>query len=178
MALNYTYLILGTIVLCCGMVLTEEVIVLCAFIAFVGFIYNYSNSYVTTAIETETKKIGQEFDVFFEIQKKVIKNLITYHVLQVLVVTQIRNLLEFSKNEISSLIKSKQKGLNAILVNQLEQKLSYLASRETNLASQVQENASKHIVEGIQNLFTGDNKKKKKIKDKFFEENLAKLERI
>merc|ERR1711871_1043656 len=110
---------------------------------------------VTTAIETETKKIGKEFDIFFEIQKKVIKNLITYHVLQVLVVTQIRNLL-----------KSKQKGLNALLVNQLEQKLSYLASRETNLASQVQENASKHIVEGIQNLFIGDNKKKKKIKKK------------
>ena len=70
MALNYTYLILGTIILCCGMVLTEEVIVLCAFIAFVGFIYNYSNSYVTATIETETKKIGQEFDIFFEIQKK------------------------------------------------------------------------------------------------------------
>merc|ERR1711990_112435 len=98
-----------------------------------GFIYNYSNSYVTATIETETKKIG---------------------------------------------LNSKQKGLNALLVNQLEQKLSYLASRETNLSSQVQENASKHIVEGIQSLFTGDNKKKKKIKDKFFEENLAKLERI
>jgi hypothetical protein len=129
MALNITYAILGTAAICTGMVMDEEVLVLYAFILFVGLAYHYGSSVVNDTIQTEASKIGKEFDVFFDVQKKLIKTLITYHVLQVLVISQIQSLLEFSKTEITKVIAAKKLSLDFALSQQMEQKLSYLAAR-------------------------------------------------
>jgi len=69
MALNITYAILGTAAICTGMVMDEEVLVLYAFILFVGLAYHYGSSVVNDMIQTEASKIGKEFDVFFMFKK-------------------------------------------------------------------------------------------------------------
>ena len=46
MALNYAYAILGTAVVCTGMIMDEEVLVLYAFILFVALAYHYGSSVV------------------------------------------------------------------------------------------------------------------------------------
>merc|ERR1711988_1249689 len=66
---------------------------------------------VNTTISTDASKISTEFDLFFETQKRVIKTLIHYHILQVLVLSQIKALLAFSKEEIVKVIASKKRSL-------------------------------------------------------------------
>ena len=107
MALNYAYAILGTAVVCTGMIMDEEVLVLYAFILFVALAYHYGSSVVDGMIRSEAEKVSKEFDAFFDVQKKVLKTLIQYHGLQVAVISQVKELLEFSKGEISTIISAK-----------------------------------------------------------------------
>jgi len=178
MALNYTFAVLSTAVVCTGMVMDEEVIVVYAFILFIGLMYHYTSTLVDDSIRSESQKIGKEFDIFFDLQKKVVKSLIKYHVLQVLIITQIKELLEFSKSEISNVIEAKKKTLDARLATQMEQKLAYLASKEQGIAIKVQADASNHIIANVQELFATENKQNKKIKEKFLAENISKLDSL
>jgi len=178
MALNYTYAILGTAVVCTGMIMDEEVLVLYAFILFVGLAYHYGSSVVNDTIRTEAAKIGQEFDVFFDVQKKLIKTLITYHVLQVLVISQVQSLLEFSKGEIAKVIKAKKLSLDYSLAQQMEAKLAFLAAKEQSISMKVQTDASSHITAKIEAIFASDNAQSKSIKEKFLAENMKKLETL
>ena len=178
MALNYAYAILGTAVVCTGMVMDEEVLVLYAFVLFVALAYHYGASVVDGMIRTEATKIGKEFDVFFDVQKKLLKTLIQYHVLQVLVISQIQALLEFSKGEISNVIAAKKATLDATLATQMEQKLAYLAAKEQAVAGKVQAEASTFVTEKILAIFTTDSKEQKALKEKFLAENIAKLESL
>jgi len=178
MALNYAYTIVGTASICTGMIMDEEVIILYAFILFVGLAFQYGGAIINDMITTEATKIGKEFDTFFDVQKKLIKTLIKYHVLQVLVISQIKALLEFSKGEISTLISAKKATLDATIVTQMEQKLSYLATKEQSIAAQVQAEATAHVTGKVLEIFTTDHKDKKSLKEKILAENIAKLETL
>jgi hypothetical protein len=178
MALNYAYAILGTAVVCTGMIMDEEVLILYVFILFLGLAFHYGSSLLDTMIRTEASKIGKEFDIFFEVQKKLLKTLIKYHVLQILVISQLRTLLDFSKNEISNLISAKKAGLDAQLVSQMEQKLSYLAAKEQAITGKVQADASSYVTNKVYSIFTTEHKDKKALKEKILSENIAKLETL
>ena len=178
MALNYVYAILGTACICTGMIMDEEVLVLYAFVAFVGLAYHYGSAVVDTMIRTEAAKVGEEFDFFFEVQKKLIKTLIAYHLLQVLVISQIQSLLEFSKGEISKIISAKKSNLDFSLVQEMEQKLSYLAAKEQAIAVKVQEDASVYVTNKVKDLFITGNANTKALKEKFLAENMSKLESL
>jgi hypothetical protein len=178
MALNITYAILGTSLICTGMIMDAEILVLMMFVAFVGLAYHYGSSVVDGMIKTETAKIGTEFDTFFELQKTLLKTLIKYHVLQVLVISQIKELLEFSKGEITNIISAKKALLDATLATQMEQKLSYLASKELAVASKVQSDAATFVTNTVLEVFTTENKNKDALKAKVLTENLAQLEQL
>lgn len=176
MALNYAYAILGTAVVCTGMIMDEEVLVLYAFVLFVALAYHYGSSVVDGSIRSEADKVTKEFDAFFEVQKQVLKTLIQYHELQVQVISQIKELLEFSKGEISSVISAKKMTLDAKLASDMEQKLAYLAAKENAIASQVQAQASAVITQRVLDIFTTENKDSKALKEKVLAENISKLE--
>jgi len=178
MALNYAYAILVTAVVCTGMIMDEEVLVLYAFILFVALAYHYGSSVVDGMIRSEAEKVSKEFDAFFDVQKKVLKTLIQYHGLQVLVISQIKELLEFSKGEISNIISAKKATLDAKLAEEMDSKLAYLAAKEQVIASNVQEEASTVITQKVLNIFTTDHKDKKALKEKVLSENISKLESI
>ena len=129
MALNYAYAILGTAVVCTGMIMDEEVLVLYAFILFVALAYHYGSSVVDGMIRSEAEKVSKEFDAFFDVQKKVLKTLIQYHGLQVAVISQVKELLEFSKGEISTIISAKKASLDATLAEEMDAKLAFLAAK-------------------------------------------------
>ena len=176
MALNYAYAILGTAVVCTGMIMDEEVLVLYAFILFVALAYHYGSSVVDGMIRSEAEKVSKEFDAFFDVQKNVLKALIQYHTLQVEMTSQIKELLVFSKGEISSVISAKKATLDSTLASDMEQKLSYLASKEQAIAAQVQMQASEAITKNVLEIFTTDHKDKKALKEKILAENISKLE--
>jgi hypothetical protein len=178
MALNYAYAILGTSVICSTMVMNEEVLVLYCFILFVAMAYHYLSSMIDESIKTEASKMGKEFDTFFELQKKVLQALITYHTVQMNMVAEVKSLLAFSKGEISSVISAKKSTLDSALVSQVEQKLSYLAAKETAIAQSVQAEASSFVTGKINEIFTTDHKSKKALKEKVLAENMKKLESL
>jgi hypothetical protein len=178
MALNYAYAILGTSIICTTMVMNEEVLVLYCFILFVAMAYHYLSSMVDESIKSEASKMGKEFDTFFEVQKKVLQALITYHTVQVNVVSEVKSLLAFSKGEISSVISAKKTSLDAALTSQVDQKLSYLAAKETAIAQSVQSEASSFVTAKINEIFTTENKNKKSLKEKVLAENMKKLESL
>jgi hypothetical protein len=178
MALNITYAILGTAAICTGMIMDAEVLVLMMFVLFVGLAYHYGSSVVDGMIKSETSKIGTEFDTFFELQKTLLKGLIQYHTLQVSVISQIKELLEFSKGEISTVISAKKALLDATLAGQMDQKLSYLAAKEQSITSKVQAEATAFVTNSVLEVFTTENKNKDALKAKVLTENLAKLEKL
>jgi len=178
MALNYAYTMVGTAAICTGMIMDEEVIILYAFILFVGLAFQYGGAVINDMITVEATKIGKEFDTFFDVQKKLIKTLIKYHVLQVLVISQVKALLEFSKGEISTIISAKKATLDATIVTQMEQKLAFLANKEQSIAAQVQADATAHVTSKVLEIFTTEHKDKKSLKEKILAENIAKLESI
>lgn len=178
MALNYAYAILGTAVVCTGMIMDEEVLVLYAFILFVALAYHYGSSVVDGMIRSEANKVSKEFDAFFDVQKKVLKTLIQYHGLQVLVISTIKELLEFSKGEVANVISAKKASLDAQLAEEMDSKLAFLTSKEQAIASSVQSEASSVITSRVLEIFTTDHKDKKALKEKVLEENISKLESI
>jgi hypothetical protein len=176
MALNYAYAILGTAAVCTGMIMDEEVLVLYAFILFVALAYHYCSGVVDGMIRSEADKVSTEFNAFFDVQKQVLKTLIQYHTLQVLVISQIKELLEFSKGEISGVITAKKATLDADLANEMTAKLAYLASKEQAIASSVQAEASAFVTKSVLEIFTTDHKDKKALKETILTENISKLE--
>lgn len=178
MALNYAYAVVGTAAICTGMIMDEEVIILYAFILFLGLAFQYGGALVNDMISTEAKKIGKEFDSFFDVQKKLLKTLIKYHALQILVISQVKSLLDFSKEEIITLISAKKATLDLTIVTQLEQKLAYLAAKEQAIVSQVQVDATAHVTTKVLSIFTTENSEKKALKEKILAENIARLETL
>jgi hypothetical protein len=178
MALNYAYAILGTAVITGGMVMDEEVLVLYCFVLFVAMAYHYLSTMVDESIRGEASKMGKEFDAFFEIQKKLLKALISYHGLQISVISELKSLLTFSKGEISKLILAKKASLDSTLASQIEQKLTFLVAKESGISQSVQIEASLFVGEQINAIFTTDNKEKKALKEKVLAENIKKLESL
>ena len=178
MALNYAYAVVGTAAICTGMIMDEEVIILYAFILFLGLAFQYGGALVNDMISTEAKKIGKEFDSFFDVQKKLLKTLIKYHALQILVISQVKSLLDFSKEVIITLISAKKATLDLTIVTQLEQKLAYLAAKEQAIVSQVQVDATAHVTAKVLSIFTTENSEKKALKEKILAENIARLETL
>jgi hypothetical protein len=178
MALNIAYAIVGTAAICTTMVMDNELLVLFCFVLFVGFAYQYGSTVIDDSIKAETNKMSKEFDAFFEIQKKVLQTLITYHFLQISIIEQMKSLLEFSKGEISKILSAKKALLDASLVIQAEQKLSLLASKEQAIAQSVQLEASTFVTSKIYEVFTTENKAQKSLKEKILVENMKKLESL
>jgi hypothetical protein len=178
LALNYAYIMLITAFVCTGMIMDAEVLVLYVWILFVGLAYSYGSAIVNATISSEASKIGKEFDFFFETQKKVIKTLIHYHILQVLVLSQIKALLAFSKEEIVKVIASKKRSLDNTLALQMDSKLGYLAAKEQAIELSIQKTACNVITQKVYDVFLTDNKDKKAIKERILAENMAKLENM
>ena len=60
----------------------------------------------------------------------------------------------------------------------MEQKLSYLASKEQAIVTQVQADATSYVTSKVLNIFTTDHADKKALKEKILAENIAKLEAL
>lgn len=64
------------------------------------------------------------------------------------------------------------------LVQEMEQKLSYLAAKEQAIAVKVQEDASVYVTNKVKDLFITGNANTKALKEKFLAENMSKLESL
>ena len=176
--LNILFAVLATAVVLTVLIMDEEVLVLYVFVTFCGLSYHFVSGSVDEQLRSDASKMGVEFDKYFEVQKKVLKTLIQYHVTQILVISQLKNLLDFSKSEITKVIEAKKKSFDAQLATQIEQKLAYIAAKELSISAKVQSESSDIITKKIRTIFETDNKQKGALKEKILTENLAKLESL
>ena len=176
--LNTLFAALATAAVLTVLIMDEEVLVLYVFVTFCGLAYHFVSGSVNDQLRSDASKMGVEFDKYFEVQKKVLKTLIQYHLTQILVISQLKELLAFSKGEITKVIDAKKKAFDAQLATQIEQKLAYIASKELSISAKVQSESSEIITAKILDIFTTDNKQKGALKEKILTENLLKLESL
>lgn len=177
-ALNYLYILLGTAGIMGVLVMDEEVLVLLCWAAFVGLAYTYGSSAVNTIFEERRDKFYKDMVVSYDFQEEALKVLINYHIIQVLVISEVKKLFDFSKFEITRILAKRQASFKFIIASQIEQKLSILADKEAAVAAQVQENINSTVSTNVLNLFKSNDKKVVSLKEKILAESMTKFENI
>ena len=176
--LNYLYVFFGTVCLMGALVMDEEVLVLLCWITFVFLAYTYGNSAVNAMFDERRAKFAEDIVSSYTLQEKALKVLINYHIMQVLVISEIKQLCAFSKSEIVRILDKRQNSFKSIIGGQIEQKLSILADKEKAVASQVQENINTTVSQNVLALFMSDKKDVKKLKETILSESMTKFETI
>jgi len=177
-SLNYLYVFLGTAGVMGVLVMDEEVLVLLCWVLFVGLAYTYGSGAINAMFEERREKFYKDMVVSYDFQEDALKVLINYHIVQVLIITEVKSLFNFSKNEITRILAKRQASFKFILASQIEQKLSILADKESAVAAQVQENINLTVSTTVLNLFKSNNEKVGPLKEKILSESMTKFESI
>ena len=88
-AVNYVYVLLGTVTVSSMLVLDEEVLVLLCWVVFVALAYAYGSSAVNAMFEEKREKSYNDIVASYNFKEEAIKVLINYYTLQVLVISEI-----------------------------------------------------------------------------------------
>lgn len=176
--LNNLYILLGTAGVMGVLVMDEEVLVLGCWVVFVCLAYTYGSSAVNEMFDERRAKFSEDILSSYSFQETAIKTLINYHNVQILVISEIKQLFDFSKAEITRILGQRQASFKAIIATQIEQKLSILADKEAAVASQVQETIHSTVSENVLSLFESKEKDVKTLKEKILVESMTKFESI
>ncbi len=177
-ALNYLYVFLGTAGVMGILVMDEEVLVLLCWVLFVGLAYTYGSSAINGMFEERREKFYKDMVVSYDFQEGALKVLINYHIIQVLIISEVKKIFNFSKTEIIRILTKRQASFKFILASQIEQKLSILADKEAAVASQVQDNINLTVSTNVLNLFKSKDKEVSLLKEKILSESMTKFETI
>ena len=177
-SLNYLYVLLGTAGVMGVLVMDEEVLVLLCWVLFVGLAYTYGSSAINAIFEERREKFYKDMVVSYDFQEEALKILINYHIVQVLIISEVRNLFNFSKIEIAKILAKRQASFKFIIASQIEQKLSILADKEAGVAAQVQDNINLIVSINVLHLFKSNDKQVGALKEKVLSESMAKFETI
>jgi len=176
--LNYIYVLLVTIGVTSVLVMDEEVLVLLCWVLFVALAYNYGAGAVNAMFEDRREKSYNDLVSSYNFQEEALKVLIKYHTLQVLIISEVKQLFDFSKSEITRILEKRQSSFKHIIASQVEQKLSILADKEALVAAQVQETINSTVSSTVLNLFKTNDKKVGALKEKILSESMAQFETI
>jgi hypothetical protein len=177
-SLNYLYVLLGTAGIMGTLVMDEEVLVLLCWVVFVVFAYTYGSDAINATFEERRAKFYKDMVVSYDFREEALKVLINYHIVQFLVIAEVKKLFSFSKAEISRILAKRQASFKFVIASQIEQKLSILADKEAAVAAQVQDNINATVSANVLNLFKSNDKKVGALKEKILSESMTKFETI
>lgn len=177
-SLNNLYILLGTAGIMGVLVMDEEVLVLGCWVVFVCLAYTYGSSAINEIFDERRAKFAEDILSSYTFQETAIKALINYHNVQILVISEIKQLFEFSKSEITRILGQRRDSFKSTIGSQIEQKLSILADKEAAVASQVQETIHSTVSQNVFSLFASKEKKVKALKEKILTESMSKFESI
>jgi hypothetical protein len=177
-ALNYVYVLLGTVGVAGVVVMDEEVLVLLCWVLFVALAYAYGASAVNAVFEERREKSYKDLVTSYDLQEEGLKVLINYYTLQTLVISEIKQLFDFSKTEIARILEKRQNSFKFVIASQIEQKLSLLADKEAVVAAQVQETINATVSANVLNLFKSNDKQVGALKEKILTESMSQFENI
>jgi F0F1-type ATP synthase membrane subunit b/b' len=120
------------------LVFNEEVLVLLAFSIFIYLLVNHAGEMISSELDARKIKIKEEFDLYKNLQEKTFTHLISYHQKQKLLSSEIKEVFEISKAEITNIEKFYENSLQNHLVSNFEDRLKRVSGNEnkTNVVLQ------------------------------------------
>lgn len=140
MSSKYLYLILlGLVALSKEfLVFNEEVLVLLAFCIFIYLMVNYGGEMIAGELDSRKDKIKEEFDLYKNLQEKTFTHLISYHKKQKLLSSEIKDVFDISKLEISNIEKYYENSFQNFLASNFEERLKRISTNENKTNSVLQ----------------------------------------
>lgn len=172
------YLLLGSLATLAFIVLDEEVLVLFCWVVFVILAYTYGHEGVNNFFEEEREKIYKNLVKSYNFKEESLKLSINYYIVQVLLISEIKKLFDFSKNEINFVLKKKEAAFKSLLAKQIEERLSILADKESRLKSDLQLEINEKLYSNVLTLLKSNSPKVKTLKEKVLEDSMTKFEEI
>lgn len=158
-------------------VINAEFLVAMCFVLFIIFAYNNFSHVIINMLEDRTNKIQKDFGYYFELQEDVLTSLIAYHEKRSKLPEEIKQISNFSKNEVEKILDKRQKVLNQIILQQLEQKLKIISLKEISITQMIQEETSYWFSKSVYSEFQA-NKTSNFYKDILFQEGIDTINRM
>ena len=184
-SLNNLYILLGTAIIMGVLVMDEEVLVLGCWVVFVCLAYTYGSSTVNEIFEERRAKFAEDILSSYTFQNIATNALINYHNVQVSVLSEIKELFDFSKSEISRILGQRRDNFKSTIGSQIELKLAILADKEAVVAAQAQKNIRLSVFHNVNRFFNtfnslrnGEISSLKLLKDQVFVESLFTFKNI
>lgn len=170
-------LLIGTLITLNIVVLNAEALVALCFVLFVLFAYSNFSNIVIDMLEERTNKIQKDFNYYFELQEEVLTTLISYHKKRITLSEEINEISFFSKTEIENILNKRQKELENIILEQIEQKLKTILIKETSITQMIQKETSSWFSKSVYNQFQS-NKTSSFSKDILLQEGIALINKM
>jgi len=158
-------------------VVNAEFLVAICFVLFIIFAYNNFSDVVVDMLEERTNKIQKDFGYYFELQESVLTSLISYHEKRSKLPEEIKQISNFSKNEVERILEKRQKVLNHTILQQLEQKLKMISLKEISILQMIQEETSHWFSKSVYSEFQA-NKTSNFYKDILLQEGIDTINKM
>lgn len=132
-----------------AIVLNEEALVALCFILFIIFTYLNVKDLIVSEFHNRAAQIQKEFDDAYQLKERIFESLITQHQKQVSLLHEMDLLFSFSKEQILTLIQTRQNALHQKIVLDIDEKLKMIAMKEQALLRYIQLETNKYIVQQI-----------------------------
>lgn len=158
-------------------VINAEFLVAICFVLFIIFAYNNFSDVIVDMLEERTNRIQKDFGYYFELQESVLTSLISYHEKRNKLPEEIKQISNFSKNEVEKILDKRQKVLNLTILQQLEQKLKMISLKEISILQMIQEETSYWFSKSVYNEFQA-NKTSNFYKDILLQEGIDTINKM
>lgn len=155
------------------LVFDAEAIVAISFVVFMVFAYQNASDMVREELEERAHKIQKEFDLHYQLQEDVLKQLISYHQKRKDLTKEISQIADFSRQQVEYILAKRQQSLRHHLAQQIEQKLKTVAMKEQNVLQFMQEETSYWFSKYVRDIFASS--ESKTARDSMIQEGIQRI---
>lgn len=119
-------------------VFNAEFLVAITFFLFIFIATKYLSANIANSLDLRAKEIKQEFDSFVSLRLKSLENLIAFYNKNAEISNQIKNLADFSTQQVDNIINSRELMLNLYITQQINDRLQSFQSEEFNISEYTQ----------------------------------------
>jgi len=155
-------------------IIHDETLVVLCFVSFIIFIYVLLKDITVSLFNERAGLIEKEFNDSYKLKEQTLEVLVSYHAKQVSLLNEINDILLFTKNELSHVIKTRQAALRVRLINEIRNKLNLAIKKEDAFFHFVQQNTNNIVMNNILDTFRS--MEGPALKDQCFDEGIRIIE--
>jgi F0F1-type ATP synthase membrane subunit b/b' len=115
------------------LVFNEEVLILFCFSVFIYLIINYGGDMIASELDSRNKKIKEELDLYKNLKATTLHHLVSYHQKQKLVNFELKQILDFSKNEVKPIEQHYENFVDSLVILNFEERLKRVVVSENKV---------------------------------------------